>query len=128
MYLIMAVKGALKLVIKGRGLCYYYLNVRLCRMVELFLMLRGKLSAIDDQEIQSLMLNDWDLYTFVKELIQAIISSIKFGAYGRCNEEIKVYRYIAIYTNSIGHSHVLTFSRIKTVNLLHLENMLKGAN
>ena len=86
----MAVKSALKLVVRGRGLGYYHLNIRLSRMVELFLLLRGKLSATDDHEIEILMLTDWDLCTFVKELIQAIISSKRFGAYGRCNEEIKV--------------------------------------
>ena len=89
-HLIMAVKSALKLVKKGRQHCYGFLNVRLNRMVELFLLLRGKLPATDDQEIKLLMDNDWELYMFVKELIQAIIPSIKFGAYGKCNEEIKV--------------------------------------
>ena len=90
----MAVKSALKLVKKGRQHCFGYLNVRLCHMVELFLLLRGKLSAIDDQEIKLLMDNDWELYMFVKELIQAIISSKKFGACGKCNEEIKVHSYM----------------------------------
>ena len=88
----MAVKTALKLVVKGRGVYYYYLNDCLCKIVELFLLLRGKLVAIDDQEIQSLMLNNWDLLIFVRELIQALISSKKFGAYDKCKEEIKVHK------------------------------------
>ena len=59
-------------------------------MVELFLLLHGKLVNIDDHEIQNLIHDDWNLQVFVKELIQAIISSKKFGASGRCNEEVKV--------------------------------------
>ena len=90
MQLIMAVESALKLVVKGREVYYYYLNDCLCRMVELFLLLRGKLVAVDDKEIQSSMLYDWDLSMFVKKLIQALISSKKFGAYDKYNEEIKV--------------------------------------
>ena len=87
----MAVKNALRLVVKGRGACFYYhLNDNLCSMVELFLLLREKLSTVDDQEVESLMFNDWSLLTFVRELIQALISSKKFGDYGKCNEEIKV--------------------------------------
>ena len=84
----MAVKNALRLVVKGRGACF--LNDNLCFMVELFLLLREKLSTVDDQEVESLMFNDWSLLTFVRELIQALISSKKFGDYGKCNEEIKV--------------------------------------
>ena len=95
MHLIMAVKNALKLVVKGRGACFYhYLNDSLCCMIELFLLLREKFSAVDDQEIESLMLDDWSLLTFVRELIQALISSKKFGDYGKCNEEIKVCTYV----------------------------------
>ena len=94
MHLIMAVKNAYKLVVKGREACfYYYLNDNLCCMIELFLLLREKLSAVDDQEIKSLMSDDWSLLKFVRELIQALISSKKFGDYGKCNEEIKVCKY-----------------------------------
>ena len=60
-------------------------------MVELFLLLHGKLVNIDDHEIQNLIHDDWNLQVFVKELIQAIISSKKFGAYGKTTEEIKVF-------------------------------------
>ena len=86
----MAVKNTLKLVVAERQACYYNLNDRLCHMVQLFLLLREKLFAGDDQEILLLLLNDWDLVVFVRELIQAIISSKIFGANGRCDEEIKV--------------------------------------
>ena len=90
----MAVKNALKLVVAERQACFCQLNDHLCHMVQLFLLLREKLFAIDDHEIQLLMLNDWDLMVFVRELIQAIISSKNFGAFGtRCNEEIKVASY-----------------------------------
>ena len=87
----MAVKNTSKLVIKGREICYYELDDRLCCMVELFLLLRGKLAVVEDYEIQNLMHNDWNLLVFVKELIQAIIPSKKFGASEKYNEEIKVY-------------------------------------
>lgn len=101
MHLIMVVKNALKLVIKGREMCNYELNDRVCCMVELFLLLRGKLATIEDHEIQNLVHNDWNLLVFVKELIQAIIPSKKFGASGKCNEEVKVYTlqtfYLAYY-------------------------------
>ena len=87
----MAVKNALNLVVAERQTCFYQLNDCLCHMVQLFLLLREKLLiAVDDHEIKLLMLNDWDLLVFVRELIQAIISSKNFGAYERCNEEIKV--------------------------------------
>ena len=86
----MAVKNALKLVVAERQACNYNLNDRLCHMVQLFLLLREKLFAVNDQEILLLLLNDWDLVVFVRELIQAIISSKTFGADGRCDEEIKV--------------------------------------
>ena len=88
----MAAKSALKLVIKGRGFCHYHLNDRLCYMVELFLVLCGKLTAIDDEEIKILMSKDCNLLVFVREFIQAIIpSKDKFWAYGKNNEEIKVF-------------------------------------
>ena len=87
----MTVNNALKLVVAERQACYYQLNDRLCHMIKLFLLLREKLVAVDDQEILSLMRNDWDLMAFIKGLIQAIISSKNFGGYGKCNEEIKVY-------------------------------------
>ena len=86
----MAVKNALKLVVAERQACYYSLSDRLCHMVQLFLLLREKLFAVNDQEILLLLLNDWDLVVFVRELIQAIISSKTFGADRRCDEEIKV--------------------------------------
>lgn len=94
MQLIMAVKSVLYFIIKRRGFGSYYLNDRLCCTVELFLLLRGKLFAVDDEEIQHLMLNDWNLLLFVKELIWALISSKKFGGdYAlKCNEEITVYK------------------------------------
>ena len=86
----MAVKNALKLIVAERQACYYHLNDRLCHMVQLFLLLREKFFGVNDQEILLLLVNDWDLMVFVKELIQAIISSKTFGADRRYNEEIKV--------------------------------------
>ena len=87
----MAAKGTLKLVIKGRGLCHYHLNNRLCILIELFLLLCGKLFMIDDQEIKRVMSEECNLLVFVRELIQAIIPSRnKFWLHGKNNEEIKV--------------------------------------
>ena len=86
----MAVKNILKLVLKAKEICYHELNDCLCYMVQLFLLLRGKLVTIGDQEIQNLMCNEWNLLVFVNELIQAIIPSKKFGKSGMYNEEIKV--------------------------------------
>ena len=86
----MAVKNISKLVVKGREICNYEMVDCLCCMVELFLLLRGKLVTIDDQEIQNLMHNDWNLPVFLTELIQALIPSKKFGASGKYKEEIKV--------------------------------------
>ena len=82
--------NALKLVVAERQACYNQLNDRLCHLIKLFLLLREKFLAVDDQEILSLMHGDWDLTSFVKELIQALISSKNFGGDRKCNEEIKV--------------------------------------
>ena len=89
--LIMATKCALKLSIKGRGFCHYQINDRLYHIVELFLLLCGKIIANDDQEIELLMSKECNILVYVRELIQAIISSKKFGAYGKTTEEIKVF-------------------------------------
>ena len=87
----MAAKAALKLVVKGRGLCHYHLNNRLCYIIELFLLLCGKLIVIDDQEIKDLMSKENNLLVFVRELIQAIIPSPnKFWVHGKSDEEIQV--------------------------------------
>ena len=60
-------------------------------MIELFLLLRGKLFITDDEEIESLMQDDWDLFTFIRELIQALMSSKAFGGYYKnYHKEIEV--------------------------------------
>jgi len=92
----MAVRSALKLVVKGRDV-YNHDNLKnhLCCMIELFLLLLGKLFAIDDQEIQSFIFNEWNLYTFIRELIQSLMSSTTFGGFGNnYHKEIEVGSYI----------------------------------
>lgn len=97
MKLIMAVKSAFKLVIEGRG-SYCNDNLKhLYYMIELFLLLRGKLFGIDDSEIQTLMLNDWHLHPFIKGFIQALMSSKKFGGFSEnYHKEIEVGNYTII--------------------------------
>ena len=91
----MAVKSALYLVIKGREV-YHDLKNHLYFMVELFLLLRGKLhTVIDDEEIQSLMLKEWELSAFIQELIQALMPLKEFGGYRKnYQKEIEVSSYI----------------------------------
>ena len=92
----MAVNSALRLVIKGREMYHNDLKDHFYCMVELFLLLRGKLYAIDDQKIQSLMLNEWDLSAFIQELIQALMPLKEFGGYQRnYQKEIEASSYIA---------------------------------
>ena len=94
----MAVKSALCLVIKGRGLYHDDLKNHLYCLVELFLLLRGKLHihSIDDEEIQSLMLNEWNLSAFIQELIQALMPSKEFGGYRKhYRQEIEASSYIS---------------------------------
>jgi len=78
--LIIAVKSALQLVVKGREK-YSELNDHLCSMIELFLILREKcyLADGDDDEITLLMYKEWHLYKFIEELIQALLPKKSFG-------------------------------------------------
>ena len=105
-HLVMAIKSAKKLVVKGRG-TYGYDNLKnhLCCMIELFLLLRGKLYIVNDEEIESLMLNDWNLYTFIQEFIQALMPSKAFGGYQKqYHKEIKVGRQL-VNLCGYGYSH-----------------------
>lgn len=95
MDMITAVKGALCLVIKVRGMYRENLKNHLFCMVELFLLLRGKLYTVDDQEIQSSMHKEWDLNEFIQELIQALMPSKEFGGYRKnYQKEIEASGYI----------------------------------
>jgi len=78
--LIIAVKSALQLVVKGRGK-YSDLNNHLSSMIELFLILREKffIAPNDDDEIASLMCKEWNLYSFLESLIQALLPIKSFG-------------------------------------------------
>lgn len=79
--LMIAVKSALQLVIRGREK-YSDLSDHLCSMIELFLILREKcFVADDDHEITSLMHKEWHLYAFIQELIQALLPKKTFGGY-----------------------------------------------
>ena len=77
--LIIAVKSALQLVVKGRER-YSDLNDHLCSMAELFLILREKCFVADD-EINHLMPTEWHLYIFIQELIQGLLPKKSFGGY-----------------------------------------------
>ena len=87
----MATKSTKILSIKGREFCHYQMNDRLYHIVELFLLLCGKLIVNDDQEVKLLMSKECNLLVYVKEIIQAIIPSKKFGAFEKSTEEIKVF-------------------------------------
>lgn len=81
--LVIAVKSALQLVVKGREK-YSNLNDHLCSMIELFLILREKCfvaAAGDDanDEITSLIHKEWHLNPFIEELIQALLPKKSFG-------------------------------------------------
>ena len=92
----MAVRSALCLVIKGRGVYRENLKNHLYCMVKLFLLLRGKLHSIDDEEIQSLMLKEWDLIAFIEEFIQTLMPVKEFGGY-RKNYQKEIEASIATY-------------------------------
>ena len=103
MDLIMAVKSALRLVVRGREICQYQKHHLYC-IIELFLLLRGKLFAIDDQEIQSLMLNEWELYSFIQGIIQALMPLKTFGGYQK-----NYYKEIEVLV-TVGIMYMLTGS------------------
>ena len=87
----MAVKSALYLVIRGREVYHDYVKNHLYCMVELFLLIRGKLFDVDDQEIRSLLFNDWNLSAFIEQFIQAIMPLKEFGGYRKdYQKEIQV--------------------------------------
>ena len=92
--LIIAVKSALQLVVKGREK-YFDLNVHFCNMIELFLTLREKcfVSYASDDEITSLIHKEWQLHDFIQELIQALLPQKTFGGYrNQFLKEIKVHK------------------------------------
>ena len=80
--LLIAVKSALQLVVKGREK-YSELNDHLYSMVELFLILREKCFVADDEKITALMHKEWHLYAFIQELIQALLPQKSFGGSGK---------------------------------------------
>jgi len=53
----------------------------MCSMIELVLMMLGKMSSFSDGEIVCLMKTDWNLFEFVSGLIQALSLDVKFGGY-----------------------------------------------
>ena len=101
--LVIAVKSALQLVVKGREK-YSNLNDHLCSMIELFLTLREKCFIAvaaaaaaadddndDDDEITSLLHKEWHLNPFIQELIQALLPRKSFGGFKKqFSKEIKV--------------------------------------
>jgi len=92
--MIMAVRNALKLVVRGREVYHHdILKNHLCCMIELFLLLRGKLFYIDDQEIQSFIINEWDLCVFIQELILSLMPLKTFGGVeNNYHKEVEVSR------------------------------------
>ena len=90
--LIIAVKSALQLVVKGREK-YFDLNIHFCSMIELFLTLHEKcfVSYASDDEVTSLIHKEWHLHVFIQELIQALLPKKTFGGYrNQFLKEIKV--------------------------------------
>ena len=73
-----AAKGALQLVKKGREK-FSDLNDHLFNMIELFLILREKCFISDDDKFTALIHEQWHLYRFVQELIQALLPQKTFG-------------------------------------------------
>ena len=78
--LLNAASCAIALVKEGRQR-YTYLNRNVWIIVELALLLIGKLFTVDDKEIISLMETEWNLSTFVREIIIAFTHGLKFGGY-----------------------------------------------
>ena len=78
--LIITVKSALQLVVKGREK-YSDLNAHLYSMIELFLILREKCFVDHDEKMTSLMNKEWHLYAFIQELIQALLPRKSFGGF-----------------------------------------------
>ena len=63
-------------------------------MVELVLLLIGKLFTVDDEDITSLMGTKWNLNKFVREIINAFTNGIKFGGFQNDHKkEIQVREY-----------------------------------
>ena len=73
-----AAKSALQLVIKGREK-FFDLSDHLFNMIELFLILREKCYISDDDKFIALINEQWHLYRFVQELIQALLPQKTFG-------------------------------------------------
>jgi len=83
---------------------YAQLNGNICSMIELVLMLIGKVFAMNDEEILSLMNTEWKLNDFVHELIIALTNGVAFGGSGNDHaKEIKVSVYkeikVSVYKN-----------------------------
>ena len=107
--LMIATKSALQLVIKGR-VKFSNLSDHLCTMIELFLILREKCFVPDDNEFTALIHKQWHLYSFIQELIQALLPKKTFGGVkkqfskeiavsGRLST-IKLYHIITLFTRS----------------------------
>ena len=88
--LIIAVKSALQLVVKGREK-YSDLNDRLCSMIELFLILREK--CAHDDKATSLIHKEWHLNPFIQELIQALLPKKSFGGFRKQFSKEIMVRY-----------------------------------
>ena len=101
--MIIAVKSALMLVVRGRQ-TYSGLNDHLCSMIELFLILREKCFVITDEKIASLLHTEWDLYVFLQELIQALLPQKSFGGYNNdFSKEIMVSVITKIFCYTCNH-------------------------
>jgi len=60
----------------------------LCRMIKLVLIMLGKMSDVNDDMVLSFMNKEWNMYEFVRELIQALIPGVQFGGgYGSHKKE-----------------------------------------
>ena len=96
--LVITVKSALQLVVKGREK-YSDLNNHLCSMIELFLILREKFFVVHDDEATSLIHKEWNLYSFIQELIQALLPEKSFGGSRKqFSKEIMVsYKLIKVF-------------------------------
>ena len=95
--LLKATSSAIALVKEGRQR-YTYLNRNIWIMVELALLLIGKVFTVDDKEVTLLTETDWNLNKFAREIIIAFTHGIKFGGYlNDHKKEIQVREYIYIY-------------------------------
>ena len=98
--LIIAVKSALQLVVKGREK-YSDLNDHLRSIIELFLILREKCFVAYDDKATSLIHKEWHLNPFIQELIQALLPKKSFGGFRKQFFKEIMVRWIMVLSNTL---------------------------